>query len=163
MSEAIVITKGKQAAKEIMKVSGAGFIVGLEQIGLEQVDKMLMAQGNLKDDMQFESTQNIVPIVQSIVAIIASVKAKNKTIREIGTLLMGPSVAMATYRGAKFLPARLTVTAHRIANMRSLQSNRPHKQQLPGGDIATSYASAGNLAGLGRPSALVWTPLGLQS
>lgn len=143
--QAMVIPIGKKAVMAVVAEAGAGVIVGLEQIGLEQIDSMRMQQGNLKDDMQWEAAQNVVPIAQSVVAILMATMVKRGTIRKIGSLLIAPSVTMATYRGAKFIPARLTVTAHRISNQRSINAARQN-------------AGVRTPPGPGTSSPLTWTP-----
>lgn len=147
--EAMVLPKGKKMVMALAAEAGAGVLVGLEQIGLEQFDSMRMQQGNLKDDLQWEAAQNVVPLAQSVVAIILATMPKGRTLRKVGSLLIAPSVTMATYRAAKFVPTRLTVTAHRISNQRSINTAR----QNAGGGRPTPQ----------NPSPLTWTPTSLQA
>lgn len=147
-SQAMVIPKGKHAVVAVAEEAGAGVLVGLEQIGLEMLDSDRMKSGNLKDDLQWEAAQNVVPIVQTAAAIIMATVPKGKTVRKVGSLLIGPSATMAAYRGAKFLPQRLSVTAHRISNNRSISAARE------------KAASPPQRPGQG---ALTWTPSGLTA
>lgn len=146
--EAMVIPKKKMATAIFLEVT-AGAIVGLEQIGLEMIDSQRQTQGNLKDALQWEAAQNFVPFVQGGLAVVMAAVTKNKTIRKIGSLLIAPSATMAAYRGGKFLPARLSVTATRMSNNRSIASARQNNAGKPT-----------NMPGRG---ALAWTPTGLQA
>lgn len=149
-SEAMVIPKGKHAAVAVMMEAGAGVIVGLEQIGLEKLDADRMVQGNLKDALQWEAAQNVVPLAQSAVAIILAMVPKGKTLRRIGSALIAPSVTMATYRAAKFVPTRISVTAQRMTN-----NNRSIADARRNNNSKSTPPAPGK--------ALQWTPSGITA
>lgn len=114
---------------------GLGAIVGIQQAGLEEID----ARNPNRQPNDFLATQNLIPIVESLILIPLSLVPKSNTVRTVSADLLVGTTAMSVYRVAK-MSTPFIANRMRGRNAKSLMRGTGSQHQKNTHDRASDMA-----------------------